>query len=182
MRYIDSKSIGAISSVGTAGLASSLVVGSGMFSMLFGAGKSKGLSRAQRKKLSRRRRRRFVDNIVMHHKRQHDRNREISINLVKSRIVKKKKIKEKIKLAKIAKSPQLKWKDRFDSKDRTLSMRERVKARRLRAQSRWLSTISKSHGFDNIPKVPPNFDQPPDMPSRPALTLEPTIHDDMGDY
>ena len=157
MRYIDSKSIGAISSVLTVGGGLSLAAGSGVFSMLFGAGKGKGLSKTQQKKLSRRRRRRFVDNIVMHHKRLHDRNREVSINLVKSRLMDKKNAKIKPKLSK--NKTHIKWQDRLEVKEKTQSMRERVNARRVRANSRWLSSISMSNKCESNFTPPPDFNE-----------------------
>lgn len=51
--------------------------------------RKKGLTKAQRKKLMMRRRRMFVDNIIMHHKRLHDKNREQIIDETKAKLTKK---------------------------------------------------------------------------------------------
>lgn len=48
----------------------------------------KGLTKAQRKKLMMRRRRMFIDNIIMHHKRLHDKNREQIIDRTKAKLSK----------------------------------------------------------------------------------------------
>ena len=169
MRYIDSRSIGAISSIAAIGLGTSLVTGSGMFSLLFGSKKDRKLSKSQRKKIARRRYRRFVDNIVMHHKRLHDRNREITIKIIKSRILDKHKKKAK-QFPVLAKEPQIKWQDRFDSKGKASSMRERIEARRVRARSRWLTVSSLQNQSEN-PKNPENPNPNPMSPysENPAL-------------
>jgi hypothetical protein len=65
----------------------SLTKGAGVYSLLFGAAGLKGMSKAQRKKRGRRRFRLFVDNIIMHHKRLHDRNRQIVIDLARTRVL-----------------------------------------------------------------------------------------------
>ena len=95
-------------------------------------GSRKGLSRAQRRKLANRRRRWFTDNIIMHHKRLHDRNREIVIAEAKTLAMAK-------KLGKAPESPTNKWRDRVGVRDRGKIIRGRVDARRSRARSRWLS-------------------------------------------
>ena len=109
------------------------------FSVIRGPRRSR-LTRAQRRKMANRRRRWFTDNIIMHHKRLHDRNREIVIASAKTRVVAK-------KLAASQPSPNkpspTKWRDRVDIKDRGMSIRGRIDARRMRARSRWLS-VSES--------------------------------------
>jgi hypothetical protein len=137
VKYIESSSIGAISSV-LGG--PPRVSGAGIFSMLFGFGRKKGLTKAQRKKLARRRYRTFVDNIVMHHKRLHDKNREITINLAKAKTPIKPK-EQKLQSI-LTKDNQTRWRDQTSARERTLKLRGRVDARRTRARSRWVSIVS----------------------------------------
>ncbi len=103
------------------------------FSLIHGSRKSR-LTRAQRRKLMNRRRRWFTDNIIMHHKRLHDRNREIVVSSARTRAISK-------KLAASTPEPaqDRKWRDRVDTKDRGETIRGRIDARRMRARSRWLS-------------------------------------------
>jgi hypothetical protein len=108
--------------------------------MLFGFGRKKGLTKAQRKKLARRRYRMFVDNIIMHHKRLHDKNREITINLAKAKTVVKPR-EQKLQSI-LTKDNQTRWRDQTSARERTLKLRGRVDARRLRARSRWVSVVS----------------------------------------
>ncbi len=112
------------------------------FSLVKGP-KGKRLSRSQRRKLLNRRRRWFTDNIVMHHKRLHDRNREVVVSSARTRSLAK-------KLAAGTtpeKAAPRKWRDRVDTRDRGLSIRGRVEARRSRARSRWLSVAGTSHSL-----------------------------------
>jgi len=104
--------------------------------------KGRRLTRAQRRRMMNRRRRWFVDNIIMHHKRLHDRNRSIAISSARDKIIQRRlavNMKKPIDQA----SPT-KWRDRVDSKDRGLSIRGRIEARRARARSRWLSVAAGS--------------------------------------
>lgn len=106
--------------------------------------KMNGLSRAKRRKVANRRRRWFVDNIVMHHKRLHDRNRQMTIDKVRQRALEKrealKKRQPSFKEAlKIEKKGQLSWSQKVDIRERSLTARDRIQSRRVRAQSRWNS-------------------------------------------
>ncbi len=103
-----------------------------------------GLSRSKRRKLANRRRRRFTDNIVMHHKRLHDRNREIVISSAKTRALAK-----KLAAKQPSSAPDVrKWRDKVGGiKDRGAMIRGRVDARRMRARSRWLSVASTSQAL-----------------------------------
>lgn len=142
MKYIEPSSIGAISSVlGGA----PRVSGFGLFSMLLGFSKKRGLTKAQRKKMARRRYRMFVDNIIMHHKRLHDKNREITINLAKAKTPIKEKEKPKLQSV-LTKDNQTKWRDKASVRERTLKLRGRVDARRIRARSRWVSIVQERAG------------------------------------
>lgn len=113
---------------------------SALFSLIKGPRKSR-LSRAQSRKMMNRRRRWFTDNIIMHHKRLHDRNREIIVASTRERVLAKKAA---------ANSPQIsasrKWRDRVDStKERGHAIRGRIDARRSRARSRWVSVQQDTH-------------------------------------
>lgn len=102
------------------------------FSLIRGPRKSR-MTRAQRRKMMNRRGRWFTDNVIMHHKRLHDRNREVAVSSVRARVLAK-------KAASKPDSPSpTKWRDRVDTKDRGLNIRGRIDARRARARSRWLS-------------------------------------------
>jgi hypothetical protein len=104
--------------------------------------RGKRLTRAQRRKLLNRRRRWFVDNIIMHHKRLHDRNREIVISSARDRVMLK-RLGANIRKPMDQNSPT-KWRDRVDGRDRGLSIRGRIDARRARARSRWLSVAGST--------------------------------------
>ncbi len=102
--------------------------------------KGKRLTRAQRRRMMNRRRRWFTDNIIMHHKRLHDKNRQIVIASAKTKIAAR-------KLART--TPEIpeenrKWRDKVEVRDRGRTIRGRVDARRLRARSRWLSVAELS--------------------------------------
>lgn len=141
MRYIDSTSIGAVSSMLKRG--SELPRGSGLYSMLFGGAGLKGLSNAQRKKIARRRFRMFVDNIIMHHKRLHDKNREITIDLARKRIVDKEQEKKK-RDQELERREKNKWRDKYAKNSRALDIKERINARRIRSKSSWVAMMEES--------------------------------------
>jgi hypothetical protein len=105
----------------------------------------KGLSRREMRKLGNRRKRRFVDNIIMHHKRLHDKNRQMIVSNARTRALARRDQakKESPSLAK----PEMK-RDDFKMKYTSKSLKERGEklrghndARRLRARSRWLSVM-----------------------------------------
>ncbi len=104
-----------------------------------------GLSRRLRRKNANIRRRWFVDNIILHHKRLHDKNRELAI--VKAReqaVARRDALKKKQELAlEKARNPQKeqerKWRELVELKERSNSVRGRIDSRRMRARSRWLS-------------------------------------------
>ncbi len=106
-----------------------------LFSLIKGPRKSR-LTRAQRRKTLNRRRRWFTDNIIMHHKRLHDRNREIVVASVRAKVLAKKAAASSGGLA----APSHKWRNRTEgSKERGVNIRGRIDARRARARSRWIS-------------------------------------------
>lgn len=112
----------------------------------------RGISRRKARKIANRKRRFFVDNIIMHHKRLHDRNRELLISKARSRALARRRAAqskpEVIKQALLQKSRDdaSQWRDRTDLKEKGLALRGRVDARRLRARSRWLSVAAASGG------------------------------------
>jgi len=113
------------------------------FSLMRGS-RRKRLTRAQRRKLANNRRRWFTDNIIMHHKRLHDRNREDAIASAKSRIMANKLSDGEETLA----APK-QWRERFDVRDRGRTVRGRVDARRMRARSRWMSVLDTPDGEED---------------------------------
>lgn len=108
-----------------------------------GGHRSRGINRRAARKNANRKRRWFVDNIIMHHKRLHDRNREMVITNARTRALARRKELEK-------KEPQLSqsalqhnrsqstpWRNKTDLKSRGEELRNRANARKLRAESRW---------------------------------------------
>ena len=112
---------------------------SGIFSLLFGVRNQRGLTRAQRKKLAMRRYRSFVDNIIMHHKRIHDRNREMAVGLSKPKSATR--LKDRPTTSPSLSPSNTKWRDKFNPRDHTAIIRGRIDARRTRARSRWVSVV-----------------------------------------
>jgi len=119
-----------------------------LFSLVKGSRRSR-LSRARSRKMMNRRRRWFTDNIIMHHKRLHDRNREIIIASTRERVLAKKKKDENS----LQVSESHKWRDQFeDNALRGNTIKSRIDARRARARSRWESV--KMHDRpSNSPKI-----------------------------
>lgn len=112
-----------------------------MYSHIRG-GKKIGLSRRARRKAANTRRRWFVDNIVLHHKRLHDKNRELAVSKVREQALAKRDALKKQSLSLQTSTPQKdearKWRDRAELKERASLVRGRVDSRRLRARSRWM--------------------------------------------
>lgn len=105
----------------------------------------KGLSRREMRKMGNRRRRIFVDNIIMHHKRLHDKNREMIVSNARNKALARRE-KAKKEPPSLTKS-EIKYDDfrmRYASKslkERGEKLRGHNDARRLRARSRWLSVM-----------------------------------------
>lgn len=105
----------------------------------------RGGNRRQMRKLSNMKRRWFVDNIIMHHRRIHERNREIVVGNVRSMVLAKRDAikKQPPHLQKSlvnGQNEQTRWRDAATNlKQKGMEIRGRVDARRLRARSRWLS-------------------------------------------
>jgi hypothetical protein len=106
-------------------------------------GKIAGLSRSGRRKVANRRRRWFVDNIIMHHKRLHDKNRQVAVDAMRKKALEKREALKKrqptlTEALSLDKGP-LRWRDKLDVKERSQTARDRIHCRKSRAQSRWLS-------------------------------------------
>jgi hypothetical protein len=101
--------------------------------------RGRSLSLSERRKLINRKQRWFTDNIIMHHRRLHDKNREIAVRLSYEKIIDKQKSRNPI-LSK----QNLSWCQRVDVKNRALLVKERLRARKVRAISRWGSLIESS--------------------------------------
>jgi hypothetical protein len=72
----------------------------------------------------------------MHHRRIHNKNREIIVNSAKEKFLAR-----RLGIKKPVESPR-KWRDRVDIKDRGLKIRGLIEARKTRARSRWVSVVS----------------------------------------
>ena len=109
-----------------------------------------GISRRESRKSMNRRRRWFVDNIILHHKRLHDRNRAVVISNARTRALAKRKVPERNPLSLQASSLQhdrdggTKWRNAVNLKERGVSLRGTTDSKRLRARSRWLSVMGKT--------------------------------------
>jgi hypothetical protein len=118
-----------------------------LYSHIRRAGRGR-ISRRQARKMSNRKRRWFVDNIIMHHKRLHDRNRELLISNARTSALARRKAQEK--QPPMGASPTLQkdrnqpteWRDNVILKQRGADLRGRSDARRLRARSRWLTVAA----------------------------------------
>lgn len=104
-----------------------------------------GLSRRLKRKNANIRRRWFVDNIILHHKRLHDKNRSLAVNKARDQAIARRdalKKKQELSLEK-ARNPQKdqerKWRELVEMRERSSSIRGRIDSRRMRARSRWLS-------------------------------------------
>jgi len=96
-------------------------------------------NRRQLRKLRNRRRRWFVDNIIMHHKRIHDRNREMTIQKARQRILEREKERQKGHRARKKElvDTRFQWRNAVLIKERGAEIRGRIDARKSRAKSRW---------------------------------------------
>lgn len=82
----------------------------------------------------------------MHHKRLHDKNREIVVSSARNNALAR-----KLNLRKeTPNSPNRKWRERVEVRDRGKIIRGRVDARRMRARSRWLS-VAETPGDSPAP-------------------------------
>lgn len=102
----------------------------------------------------------FVDNIIMHHRRLHEQNREMTVKMAKEIMRSYNKPKKQApgkhqtralasrsKPKTIQKSPDL-WRDRAAIRERTKSIRGLIDLHRTRARSRWVSVVGRSRMED----------------------------------
>ena len=104
---------------------------------LFRKRKGKKMSRSQRRKFITRRRRWFTDNIIMHHRRLHKKNRDIVLEPEKDQeLAKKRKKKKDLKSLDKEKKRN---KERSELRQKGQMIKGRIDARRLKARSLWLT-------------------------------------------
>jgi hypothetical protein len=111
------------------------------------SGRNAGISRRLNRRRTNQKKRWFVDNIIMHHKRLHDRNREIAISNARQRAIERNKKKNKenldLEISKLNNSPNKNiWRQKIAMQERSKQIRGRIDARRTRARSRWLTISS----------------------------------------
>lgn len=113
------------------------------------SGSRRGLSRRMMRKNMNRKRRWFVDNIIMHHKRLHDRNRAIVVSNARTRALAKRDAAKQPQSPSLQRSAMVRERTQnkpsmsaMTLKERGAQLRGRVDARRIRARSRWLSTMA----------------------------------------
>ncbi len=111
--------------------------------------KRRGMTRRQMRKNANRKRRWFVDNIIMHHKRLHDRNRAIVVSNARTRaLAKRDSVKKdspapaRTHLQTLQREREMPKQNSSNLRERAKSLRGRVDSRRLRARSRWLSVMT----------------------------------------
>lgn len=115
-----------------------------MYGQIRRAARRRGTNRRQMRKTTHRKRRRFVDNIIMHHKRLHDKNRQLIISNARSRaLARRNQVKKSPSLehARDLKQDDVKMKYTSNLKQRGERLRGHVDARKMRARSRWLSVM-----------------------------------------
>ena len=111
--------------------------------------KRRGLSRAQMRKMTNRRRRQFVDNIIMHHQRLAKMNRQTIVGNARERaMARREKTQRKADLHKDQtfekqQESRKKWQGGVSLKERGQKIRGTIDARRTRARSRWLTIVAQ---------------------------------------
>lgn len=127
----------------------------------------RGLNRREMRKIINRRNRWFVDNIIMHHKRLHDYNRQIVIRDARKRAIDKKKFNfadnyksksnEEDNESKIqnrshfydTQNYQESEEEKHKREEKTKEIMLRLESRKKRAKSRWLATFGKKTNNDD---------------------------------
>jgi hypothetical protein len=108
------------------------------------SGRNLRVSRRLRRRAMHQKRRWFVDNIIMHHKRLHDHNRELAIKEARKRGLKLNNKEKKDSLVKSVRKPEMNdrkdaWQQKILIKEYSKQIRGRIEARRVRARTRWLT-------------------------------------------
>lgn len=118
-----------------------------VFGKIYRSARRSGLSRRKARKLANRKRRNFVDNIIMHHKRLHDYNRKLVVSSARDRaIARRKKLevrdqnKDRLEHQRQEKQQQ-RWSEKENIKQKSLEIRQRIETKRIRSQSRWAALI-----------------------------------------
>lgn len=121
-----------------------------LYSYVRRGSRGRGMSRRQMRKLANRRHRWFVDNIIMHHKRLHDRNRSMIISNARTRALARRDA-AKREQVNLQRSVEIKkddgrsrWRNQISLKEKGLELRGRADSRRLRARSRWLTVMESA--------------------------------------
>lgn len=125
------------------------IAGYSLMHMLYSHSRTPKLSRFNRRQLRQlrnRRRRWFVDNVVMHHKRMHDQDRDLVVNKAKERLkMRKKYVKDKSKVVRYIeyskKEQGNSWSQSVLMKERGGEIRGRIQTRKIRARTRWASIV-----------------------------------------
>ena len=116
------------------------------FSLAKGPRKTR-LTRAQRRKSINRRRRWFTDNIIMHHRRLQEINRQKLISSTRERALARKKnlLNRSLQKSKPKARPEINrtWQNGLSMRDRGLKIRGSVDTRKIRVRSRWLTVTNK---------------------------------------
>jgi hypothetical protein len=105
--------------------------------------------RRRARKTLNRRKRWFVDNIIMHHKRLHDRNRENIIKSARDKAIAKKEALQKQQLEKNKPKTQKypsqaeKWREVIRVREKSREIQNRLQAQKIRANSRWRAVIEE---------------------------------------
>jgi len=122
-----------------------------LYSYVRRAGHRRKRNRRHIRKTMNRRRRWFVDNIIMHHRRIHERNRELVVTNARSKVLARRETERK-KLEQQGlqheRDDARKWRDAGNVKHKIGEIRGRIDARKMRARSRWVS-VKKSDDETN---------------------------------
>ncbi len=125
------------------------VLSRALHSFLSRSNRRRGMSRREMRKATNRKRRWFVDNIIMHHKRLHDRNRAIVVSNARSRALAKREASKNNRTPSIQsyttqqrERKRTQWQNGSSLKERGVALRGAVDARRTRARSRWLAMMA----------------------------------------
>ena len=148
-------------------------LGHALYDHISRLGRRRGLSRREMRKIVNRKRRWFVDNIIMHHQRIHHKNRQTLISNARNRAIEKRKekpnnFKEIIK-NKESKQSQYPFRNREDDyydytennenkknnsysyedkenyQEKGLIIRSRLDAKKIRARTRWLTLLNEKN-------------------------------------
>ena len=114
--------------------------------LLKGTKRKRGLSRAENRKLINRKRRWFVDNIIMHHRRLQEINRQKIVSSARERALLRKKnlLNSSLQRTKPKAKPEINrtWQNGLSMRDKGAKIRGSVDTRKIRARSRWLSAVN----------------------------------------